>query len=127
MRKIFVATRRIPRSGGGMLTQLCTRVCRWFSRDVGKNHERLSGPLARKRITTDVQIEHALRENGGRMRQQEIADRISRSEAAVSRNLTRMEADGRVCRFRYGREKIVCLPDVMPDSEAARTPESKAA
>lgn len=102
-----------------MLIQLYARLRQWFSDEPSGDHDGLSDPIARGRITTDVQIEHVLRENGGRMRQQEIVDRVGRSDAAVSRHLTRMEEEGRVRRVRRGREKVVYSSGITPDGESS--------
>lgn len=73
-----------------------------------------------------------LRREGGRLRQRDVAELTGWSESAVSRFLTRMEAQDRVRRVKVGREKVVGLPATMPptptgdgrDDQAMSTPAS---
>lgn len=62
-----------------------------------------------------------LHREGGRLRQRDVADRTGWSESAVSRLLTRMEAEDRVRRVKVGREKVVGLPSRMPASRTEAT------
>lgn len=62
-----------------------------------------------------------LHREGGRLRQRDVAELTGWSESAVSRLLTRMEAEDRVCRVKVGREKVVGLPSRMPASPTGTT------
>lgn len=57
-----------------------------------------------------------LHSHGGRVKQQTLLDARDWSAATVSRYLTRLEQEGYVERIPVGREKIVCLPECVPDS-----------
>lgn len=54
-----------------------------------------------------------IRQNGGRILQQEIVRETGWSASTVSRYLVEMEENDSVVRARTGRQKIVGLPDAM--------------
>lgn len=55
-----------------------------------------------------------LTEHGGDVWQTEIAATTGWSQSKTSRVLSRMESDGTIDRYRFGRHKVVCLPDRDP-------------
>ncbi|MFC6798291.1 MULTISPECIES: helix-turn-helix domain-containing protein [unclassified Haladaptatus] len=57
-----------------------------------------------------------LGEYDGRMRQQQIVDATGWSEASVSRLLTKMEDQSNINRIQVGNEKVVFLPEYVPDA-----------
>lgn len=57
-----------------------------------------------------------LEANGGRMRQSEIVSSVQWSSSTVSRELIELESSEAVHRYQVGREKVVFLPESMPDS-----------
>lgn len=64
----------------------------------------------------DERVRQLLEEHGGRIRQPEVVKATSWSKATVSRLLSEMEENGEIERFRVGREKVVCLPDKVPET-----------
>lgn len=52
---------------------------------------------------------------GGMVRQKKLVEATGYSEATVSRHLQMLERTDLVVRLTRGREKIVCLPDIVPD------------
>lgn len=69
-------------------------------------------------VSKDERVRRLLNENGGRIRQPEVVESTDWSKATVSRLLSEMEARGEIERFRVGREKVVCLPEQVPDAVA---------
>ncbi|WP_338728908.1 helix-turn-helix domain-containing protein [Haladaptatus sp. DJG-WS-42] len=57
-----------------------------------------------------------LDEYDGKMRQQQVVNATGWSEASVSRLLTKMEHAEQITRVQIGNEKVVFLPDHVPDA-----------
>lgn len=51
----------------------------------------------------------------GPLRQQELLERTDWSSGTLSKRLSALEEQGHIERFRLGREKVVCLPDEVPN------------
>jgi hypothetical protein len=77
-------------------------------------HEEASRLLAEGR-EKEADILELVGERGGTTPQKDLVAAIAYSEASVSRRLQMMERTGLVVRLTRGREKIVCLPDMVPD------------
>lgn len=60
-----------------------------------------------------------------RMGQSDIVERTDWSKAKVSRVLSAMEEEGKICRTQVGREKIVTLPGSTFDAAAPSRPPSR--
>lgn len=58
-------------------------------------------------------IYRLLLESGGRLRQQEVVAGTEMSPSQTSKTLSAMEVNGDVVRVTVGREKIVCLPEMV--------------
>lgn len=69
-------------------------------------------------LPKDERVRRLLDENDGRIRQPEVVEATDWSKATVSRLLSEMESRGEIERFRVGREKVVCLPERVPDAVA---------
>lgn len=54
--------------------------------------------------------------NGGRMKQQAVVEHTGWSQSTVSRLLSDIEDDGHIVRASIGREKVVGLPERMPET-----------
>ena len=61
--------------------------------------------------------------NGGRLRQQEIVEYSGWSASTVSRTLSAMEKDGCIIRVKIGRQKIVYLPEEVPEQIGVGVPD----
>jgi uncharacterized membrane protein len=59
--------------------------------------------------TKEEEIERLLEEHGGRMKQNQIVERVDWSKATVSRVLSAMTDDDRVVKMPVGRENLVIL------------------
>lgn len=57
--------------------------------------------------------------NGGRMKQQGVVEHTGWSQSTVSRVLSDIEDDGHIVRASMGREKVVALPERMPETSTA--------
>lgn len=60
-------------------------------------------------------VHQILEEHGGRAYQRGFSRLTGWSDAKVSRVLSEMERNGLVTRYQVGREKIVCLPEHVPE------------
>lgn len=78
-------------------------------------------PQTEEFLTDREKVQQLVRENGGRMKQSKIVDSVDWSKAKVSRLLAELEDEGRITKFRLGRENLVCLPGHEPT--ASRPPE----
>lgn len=75
-------------------------------------------PDALERVTgmTPHEFVHLfVRANGGRVKQKTLNTCLPWSKATVSRYLDTLERDGVVERVTIGREKIICLPEAVPE------------
>ncbi|WP_338728501.1 helix-turn-helix domain-containing protein [Haladaptatus sp. DJG-WS-42] len=66
-------------------------------------------------MTPEEMVLELVTENDGRMRQKELASLVGWSDATVSRLLQDMETKKSLNRFRLGREKIICEPELAPN------------
>jgi hypothetical protein len=69
------------------------------------------GPAESAVMTDEEQVERLLADNGGRMRQADVADELDWSASKTSRVLSDMADDGRVEKLQLGRENLIELPD----------------
>ncbi|MFA9504149.1 helix-turn-helix transcriptional regulator [Natrinema sp. H-ect1] len=74
------------------------------------------GDLVAYGLTPAEYVRAVLVEHGGRIKQHRFADRYGWSAASLSRLLTELEDEGVIARYRVGREKVVCLPEAVPES-----------
>ena len=72
-------------------------------------------------LSDEERVERLLERNGGRMRQADIVDETSWSDAKVSQLLSRMADEGRVEKLRLGRENLISLPDGADDVEESES------
>lgn len=72
-------------------------------------------------MTDREKVRQLISENGGRMKQSKIVDRVDWSKAKVSRLLAELEDDEQITKLRLGRENLVCLPGHEPT--ASKSPE----
>ncbi|WP_226480024.1 helix-turn-helix transcriptional regulator [Natrinema amylolyticum] len=80
-----------------------------------------SGPTSRSDVleygvTPEEYVRAVLVEHGGRIKQRRFADRYGWAHATLSRLLSDLEERDVIDRYRLGREKVVCLPDAIPES-----------
>lgn len=66
-------------------------------------------------LDLETYVCRALEANGGRLWQQDICERTGWSPTTVSRTLSELEDTGPIVRVQFGRQKLVCLPDSVPD------------
>lgn len=70
------------------------------------------GSEPNRAVTTDAEaVEALLSDNGGRMKQAEVAEALDWTPSKTSRVLSSMEEDGLVERIRVGRENLVSLSE----------------
>jgi len=62
-------------------------------------------------LSNEERVLKLLREQGGRMKQQEIVDETGWTDAKTSQVLSDMREEGSVDGFRLGRENVITLPD----------------
>ncbi|WP_338729747.1 hypothetical protein [Haladaptatus sp. DJG-WS-42] len=67
-------------------------------------------------VPPDKFINQLLTQRGGQMKQTDIVDESGWSKAKVSRELSKMEENGAISRFRIGRGNIVTLSGHEPDA-----------
>ncbi|MFC6797995.1 helix-turn-helix transcriptional regulator [Haladaptatus sp. GCM10026878] len=65
-------------------------------------------------LTPEELVLELVEENDGRMPQKEVVSLVGWSDATVSRLLQDMEKSKLLNRFRLGREKIICKPELSP-------------
>jgi len=63
-------------------------------------------------LSDEERVERLLDVNGGRMKQADIVEETSWSNAKVSQLLSSMEEEGRIDKLRIGRENLISFPDV---------------
>lgn len=68
-------------------------------------------------LEPDIFVVRLLRENGGRLKQQDFCEHTSWSESTTSRLLKELEEEGIITRIQLGREKIIQLADEMPAND----------
>ena len=84
-------------------------VFRWF-----RTH------MAQAILSDADRIKSIVRTHGGRMWQKEIVEHVAWSKAKVSMTLASMEGNQDVYRQRVGREKLVSLTPLIPESLSLR-------
>lgn len=62
-------------------------------------------------LSNEERVEQYLDSVGGRAKQQEIVDALEWTEAKTSQVLSEMSEEGRIEKFRIGRENVVKIPD----------------
>ena len=67
-------------------------------------------------VTPRERVLTLLARNGGRMRQGDLVSAVDWSESTVSRKLCGLEDSDAVVRYQIGREKVVFLPEEVPES-----------
>lgn len=83
-----------------------------------------TGPTSRTEVlehglTPEEYVCVVLEHHDGRAKQCRFTNDYGWSPATVSRLLSDLEDRGAVERYRLGREKVVCLPDVAPETETS--------
>ncbi|AQL43206.1 hypothetical protein BV210_10960 [Halorientalis sp. IM1011] len=66
-------------------------------------------------LSDDERALSAIRDHGGRMKQQELADACDWGESKTSRVVNRLRDDGEIEVFRLGRENVISLPEETHD------------
>ncbi len=66
-------------------------------------------------LSDDERALTAIRDHGGRLKQQELADACGWGDSKTSRVVTRLRDDDRIEVFRLGRENVVSLPEDAHD------------
>ncbi|MFB6308279.1 MAG: helix-turn-helix transcriptional regulator [Haloarculaceae archaeon] len=66
-------------------------------------------------LSNEEQVLKLLADNGGRMKQKEVADRLDWTAAKTSQVVGDLRDEGEVEAFRLGRENVLTLPDVDID------------
>ncbi len=66
-------------------------------------------------VSTDRRLKMEVASHGGRMMQKELVESVDLSESAVSRRLSKLEANDEVGRVCLGRENLVYLEGSRPD------------
>jgi uncharacterized membrane protein len=67
-------------------------------------------------LSNEERVERLLERNGGRVKQQEIVSGLEWTEAKTSQVVNAMHEDGRIEKFRIGRENVVKLPEEGDES-----------
>jgi len=70
-----------------------------------------NGPPA-KLLSNEERVLKLLEQNGGRMKQQEVADQLDWTAAKTSQVVSDLRDDGELDSFRLGRENVLTLPGV---------------
>jgi len=68
-------------------------------------------------LSNEERVLKLVRENGGRMKQQEVVDELDWTEAKTSQVVRGLRDDGRLEGFRLGRENVLKLPDEDAEDE----------
>jgi len=66
-------------------------------------------------LSDDERALSAIRDHGGRMKQQELADACDWGDSKTSRVVNRLRDDGEIEVFRLGRENVISLPEETHD------------
>ena len=66
-------------------------------------------------LPSTVRILQYLRDNDGRVWQQELVAELDLSESSVSRQLSALTKQDRVHKFQIGRKNVVTLPEQQPE------------
>lgn len=87
--------------------------------DVGVDLDAGTDPdaedLPSELLSNEEQVMAALRAEGGRMKQQALADRLDWTDSKTSKVVGQLREDDRIETFRIGRENVVTLPEVSID------------
>lgn len=67
-------------------------------------------------MSNEEQVETLLEDNGGRLKQQEVAERLGWTDAKTSKVVRQMREDEAIETFRIGRENVVVLPGTDVDN-----------
>jgi serine/threonine protein kinase len=90
------------------------RVNHWIerARNSCHNYDTNSGGVSeQERLSEEERIERLLKENGGRMKQNQITEETGWSHAKVSKLISSMEEEGRVDKLRIGRENLISFSE----------------
>lgn len=68
-------------------------------------------------LAPETFVVRLLRENGGRLKQQDFREYTAWSESTTSRLLKQLEEEGVIDRLQFGREKIIQLAEEPPEGE----------
>ncbi len=82
--------------------------------DEGENE-----PIDSELLSNEEQVLRLIEEEGGRIKQQEIAERLGWTDAKTSQVTKKLREEGELDGFRLGRENVLSLPeeDTPPDVE----------
>lgn len=92
----------------GLLAILGVGAVTYRRRDGG---EQATANIDTELLSNEEQVLELLAANDGRLKQQEIAERLDWSDTKTSDVLKRLRDDGEVESFRLGRENVIRLPD----------------
>lgn len=87
----------------------------WRRRDAGAPSAGESDELPEELLSNEERVLRLLRENGGRMKQQQVVEALGWTDAKTSQVVGELRESGRVEGFRLGRENVLRLPE---DDEA---------
>jgi hypothetical protein len=76
----------------------------------GVGGEATVGDLPSDLLSNEERVLGAIRDNGGRMRQQALVERLDWTDAKTSQVVGRLREEGRIESFRIGRENVLTLP-----------------
>lgn len=80
-------------------------------------NEREAEPIDSELLSNEEQVLRLIEEEGGRIKQQEIAERLGWTDAKTSQVTKKLREEGELDGFRLGRENVLSLPeeDTPPD------------
>lgn len=85
-----------------------------------QSRPRVDSPAERDHIRSSAGVLAALRARGGRAKQSDLVADVAWSKSTVSRRLMALEESGDVVRYAVGREKLVVLPETVPNRPTNR-------
>lgn len=81
--------------------------------------------VRRRDVDSGERILAALQARGGRAKQSDLVEDVRWSKSTVSRQLSELEAAGAVVRYTIGNEKLVMLPETVPDGSAGEADDER--
>jgi uncharacterized membrane protein len=78
----------------------------------GSDDSDVAGSPPDELLSNEERVLQLLRENGGRMKQKQVAEQLDWTAAKTSQVVGDLREDEEVDAFRLGRENVLTLPDV---------------
>lgn len=96
---------------GGLLVILAVVAGGWYVRTTRETVEGDDRHPDTELLSNEEQVLHLVRDRGGRMKQQEVAEALGWTDAKTSKVVGRLREAGDLEAFRLGRENVLRLPE----------------